>query len=154
GRRRRHAREPRRGGRLNSHADRIVRNARLWTDGAPRGGADALAIAGGRIVAIGTARDLDPLVGPRTQVLDAAGGSVTPGIVDAHIHRVDWALGLGEVALDGCATRAEALSRVAAHARGRTDDRPIVGRGFDANGWNEPPARDALDRVTGTRPTL
>jgi len=131
-----------------------VRNARLWTSGAVRDGIDTLAIAGGRIVACGAARHLEPLAGPHTQVLDAAGATVTPGIVDAHVHLVDWARAIGEVALDGCATRADAIARVAAHAARDTGGAPIVGRGFDSNGWDEPPARDALDRVTGSRPAL
>lgn len=67
-------------------ADWILANGRILTlDGrAPR--AEALAIAGGRIVAVGSTRDLRRWRGPRTRWVDLAGAPVIPGLVDVHAH--------------------------------------------------------------------
>src|SRR4029077_5823076 len=81
GRRRGHSIEHRRRRlRVTAAAERLVVRARPWSDGAPVRGADAIAIAGGRIVAIGSARELEALADDGTERIDAAGATVTPGI--------------------------------------------------------------------------
>ena len=135
-------------------ADLLVTHARPWSDGAPLAAADAVAVAGERVLAVGRASELEALAGPRTVRLDAGGGTVTPGLCDAHIHLVAWARSLSEVALGGAATRAAALARVGAFLAAHPGDGPVVGRGWDANPWDEPPDRAALDAATGERPVL
>ncbi len=67
-------------------ADLILVNGRVLTqnDQAPR--AEALAVKGGRFIAVGPSDDIRNLAGPATQVLDVAGMTVTPGFIDAHSH--------------------------------------------------------------------
>ena len=84
-------------------ADLIVSNARLWSDGARIPGADALAVADGRVLAVGRESELEPLATPGTRRLDAAGGTVTPGLTDAHIHLEPWSRARAEVSLLGAA---------------------------------------------------
>jgi hypothetical protein len=134
--------------------DLLVLNTRPWSDGAPVPGADAVAIASGAIVAVGRGADLEALAGPRTRRFDAAGATTTPGLADAHLHFVQWARSLEELSLDGAATRAEALERVAGHLAAHPGAGVVVGRGWDSNGWSEPPDRAALDRVAGDRVIL
>ncbi len=67
-------------------ADWILQNGRLITLDSRRPTATALAIAGGRIVAIGGRADVRGWHGRRTRVVDLAGASVIPGLVDAHAH--------------------------------------------------------------------
>ena len=131
-----------------------MRRAKLWTDGATVAGADALAIAYGRIVALGREAELAGFVGPSTRVWDAAGASVTPGLVDAHLHLIQWARSLSEVDLFGAASPAEVVARVAAFMAVTPGDAPIVGRGFDPNAWSTAPERAALDALGLTRPVL
>ncbi len=66
--------------------DRIVINARVWTVDDAQPQAEAFAILGDRFVAVGTTADIRAMAGPRTQVFDAAGLTVTPGFIDAHNH--------------------------------------------------------------------
>jgi predicted amidohydrolase YtcJ len=132
----------------------LIRRARVWTDGAVRTGTDAIAIGGGRILAVGRESDLRPLAGATTDTLDAAGSSVTPGLVDAHLHLVQWAKAVGELPLADCASAAEVAARVARLAAQRPGTAPVIGRGWDANGWPEPPSRGALDRACAARPVL
>ncbi|MBI1797036.1 MAG: amidohydrolase [Candidatus Eisenbacteria bacterium] len=137
-----------------ARADLLIEHARPWSDGAPVEDADAILIAEGRIVAVGAHAPLAALAGPATPRLDARGGTVTPGFTDAHIHLVSWARSRGRLELRHCATRADALAEVAAYASTHPGLAVIEGRGWDANGWSEPPDRAALDRVTGGRPAL
>ncbi|MGE3813457.1 MAG: amidohydrolase, partial [Candidatus Nanopelagicales bacterium] len=68
--------------------DLILAGGSLWTEGmaSPRTG--ALAVADGRIVAVGDDADVLALRGARTEVVDVAGGLVLPGFQDAHVHPV------------------------------------------------------------------
>jgi predicted amidohydrolase YtcJ len=135
-------------------ADLVVTRAIVWTDGRRVPGVDALAIEGGRVLAVGSARDLEPLVGPATALVDAAGCTVTPGLCDAHIHLVQWARSLREVDLTGSVDRMDAARRVAAFAASHPSDAVLVGRGWDANPWSEAPERAVLDAVVPGRPVL
>ncbi|MET8853991.1 amidohydrolase family protein [Amycolatopsis sp. NPDC004625] len=66
-------------------ADLVLRGGAVHTFAGP-GGATALAVRAGRVLCAGTAADVRPLTGPRTEVVDLAGRAVLPGINDAHLH--------------------------------------------------------------------
>ncbi|HET7702127.1 MAG TPA: amidohydrolase [Candidatus Limnocylindrales bacterium] len=66
--------------------DAVVRAARLHPEPGRLSGADAVAIRGDSIVAIGSWSDLEAGVGPATRVLDAGGRVVTPAFIDSHTH--------------------------------------------------------------------
>jgi predicted amidohydrolase YtcJ len=66
--------------------DLAVVNAVVYTVDAQRPSAEAIAIAGDRIVAVGTSAEIRKLAGGKTRVIDARGGFVTPGFNDAHVH--------------------------------------------------------------------
>jgi predicted amidohydrolase YtcJ len=137
-----------------SRADLVIVNARPWTDGGPIAEADALAVAGGRILAVGRGAAIAALSGPETLTLDARGGTVTPAFTDAHIHLVAWARSRGALELFDCDSRAAALTRVANHLAAHPGRTTVVGRGWDANRWSDAPDRASLDRVSGDRPVL
>lgn len=69
-------------------ADTILIGARVITMNPRRPEASAVAIRAGRILAVGDAADLADYRGPRTVVQDLAGASVTPGLIDAHMHPI------------------------------------------------------------------
>ncbi len=139
---------------MTPRAARLIVNGRVWSGGPGGGTADAVAVAGGRVLAVGRAADLEPLAGPGTERLDAGGATVTPALVDAHLHLLAWARSRDEVALVGAASRREALDRVAGFLAAAPGSGPVVGRGWDANDWREPPDRACLDAVSGERPVL
>lgn len=132
----------------------LVVNARPWSDGALLPGADAVAVAEGRVLAVGRGRDLEGVARRSTLRLDARGATVTPGITDSHVHLLEWARSRAQADLRGATSRAEALARLARFAAARPDHPVVVGRGWDAHLWSEPPARSALDGILGERPTL
>src|SRR5687767_5009790 len=69
-----------------AEADLIVRNALIWTGDAAQPRAQALAVRGERLIAVGTNAQVDAHRSPRTRVIDAGGRFVTPGFIDDHTH--------------------------------------------------------------------
>ncbi|MGE3886858.1 MAG: amidohydrolase [Vicinamibacterales bacterium] len=135
-------------------ADTLLINGRVYTfgwgepavDGTPaadaphgpdgwRPDAEALAVRGGRIVFVGTSKDAEAYHGPSTRVIDLAGDTALPGLVDSHAHIFE--LGQMETYLDltGVATEAEAVDRVVAFAAKVPKGEWIVGRGWDEGAW-------------------
>lgn len=92
-------------------ADVVVRNAKVYTADPARPQAGAVAIRDGRIIAIGDDADVAPLVGPRTQVVDALGRRVIPGLNDSHLHVIRGGLNyVMELRWDGVPTLRQGLA--------------------------------------------
>ena len=71
---------------MSEHADKIITNGKLVSFDSDNVGASALAINGDKISAVGSDDDIANLKGPDTQVIDAEGATVMPGIVESHVH--------------------------------------------------------------------
>src|SRR5437879_11647020 len=85
-------------------ADLIISGGLVWTGlstGAPHAG--AVAIAGGRILAIGDSAQVGRYAGPKTEWIQANGGLVLPGFTDGHTHFVDGGFQLRSLSLPGAA---------------------------------------------------
>ena len=67
-------------------ADLLIVNAKVWTGWPSLPDAEALAIIGGRVAAVGTSADMQAWRGPSTRVVDAGGRRVVPGFNDSHVH--------------------------------------------------------------------
>jgi len=113
-------------------ADTILLDGRIVTaDSAP---AEALAVRGDRIVAIGRSAEIRALAGPATRVIDLAGRTVIPGLIDSHIHAIRAGLTwTTEVHWIGARSLAEALARLRAAAQAA----PKGGWLVVAGGWIE-----------------
>ena len=121
--------------------------------------AQALAISGDRITAVGTNQEIGRLAGPGTRRIDLGGKAVIPGLIDNHMHLlragVSWKW---EVRLDGVESRKQALDMVGARVR-------AVPRGewvYTLGGWtieqfadnSKPFTREELDEVAPDNPVL
>ena len=121
-------------------------------DGSP---ATAVAVAGGRIAAVGGAGDGDiqALRGQRTEVVDLRGRALLPGFQDAHVHPAFAGVTMLGCNLIGVASLAEALDRIAGYARANPDRAWIAGSGWRMEWFARgTPDRHTLDRVTQGRP--
>ena len=93
-----------------------VLHARVWTGNPAEAWAEALAVNGDSILAVGDAAAIQKLIGPRTRVLDARGGMVAPGFIDPHVHFLAGGLSLTSVQLRDARTKAEFIARIKAYA--------------------------------------
>ncbi|MFB7187304.1 amidohydrolase [Streptomyces sp. NPDC056178] len=115
--------------------------------------ADAVAIADGRIIAVGTASDLEPLCGPGTAVHDFPGAVILPGLTDVHAHPVWGSISTGSgVDLSGATTLGQVFARLAAAADTRATDEWITGYDLDVNVFDGEPTGIVLAEHFPGRP--
>ncbi len=129
-------------------------NGNLYTMDGKKPRAEAVAICGSRIAAAGTTTEVKKTIGPNTRVIDLRGKTVIPGITDAHIHFVAYALRAREVNLDGAAFLDEAVSRVRERVEKARLGDWVVGGGWDKNVWKGGgfPRMEDLDAVSPNNP--
>jgi predicted amidohydrolase YtcJ len=127
-------------------------NARVWTGNPSQPEAEAIAIAGDRIVAVGSTADIRARAGSMTPV-DLGGRFVVPGFTDAHVHFVDGGFRLSSVQLRDARTREEFVSRIKAFAATVPAGTWITGGDWDHTLWGgELPRRDWIDAITPGHP--
>src|SRR6202158_5608129 len=111
-------------------ADMIIINARIYTVNPQQKWAEAIAVRGDKIIAVGDRKQVGALRGPATKEIDAQGRLLLPGFTDCHIHFMDGSLGLTRVDLNGAATVAESQKRVKAYADAHLTEPWIQGMGW------------------------
>src|SRR5215813_9540057 len=119
-------------------ADLIITNAKIWTVDKTRANAEALAVLGERIVAVGSATEVDAWHGPQTKVMDAQGKLLLPGFNDAHVHFVDGGDHLQQVQLKDAATPEEFAKRIAERVKTTPKGEWISGGDWDEQKWSPP----------------
>ncbi len=135
-------------------ADLIVTNAKIWTVDRARPQAEALAILGDRIVAVGSATEVDLWHGPQTRVLDAKGKLLLPGFNDAHVHFVDGGDHLKAVQLKDAPSAAEFAKRIEERVKTTPKGEWITGGDWDEQKWSpaELPTKELIDAATPETP--
>ncbi len=124
-------------------------------DGGWRPDAEAVAIRGDRIAFVGTSREALELRGENTRVVDLAGATVIPGLVDSHTHVFGVGAALERVNLVGVETEEEAVARVVERAKSVPAGEWIVGRGWDEGEWaNRYPDKALLSQAVPDHPVF
>jgi predicted amidohydrolase YtcJ len=117
--------------------------------------AEAVAVAGGRIAAVGRAADLAELAGPKTRVVELAGQTVLPGFQDAHLHPLDGGLLAVVCNLHETDSADECLQVITRYADQHPDREWITGDGWSMDffeGGN--PDKERLDAIVPDRPVF
>lgn len=116
--------------------------------------AEAVAIAAGKVLAVGSYDEVMQTRGPATRVVDLAGRALLPGLIDAHLHLLGYALTLDRLAVAGLPSLEAVRQAVAAEAAKRPAGEWIVGRGWDQDRWTErrEPTKEDLDQVSPNHP--
>ena len=137
-------------------ADLIVTNAKVWTVDKARASAEAVAVLGDRIVAVGSNADVDAWRGPGTRVINAGGHLLLPGFNDSHVHFVSGGRQLDAIELNDAASPEEFVRRIAERAKKTPKGEWIVGGDWDETKWNPAklPTKQLIDAVTPEIPVF
>ena len=138
-------------------ADIILTNGKVITVDNRFSIAQAVAVRGDRIVAVGTTADINRLAGPNTRRIDLAGKAVVPGMIDNHAHLMEEGkIWLQELRLDGVTTRARALEMIRAKAASlKPGEWVYTLGGFTPDQFTDDKkdfTREELDRVAPNNP--
>src|SRR3954469_18827178 len=142
---------------LAQPADLVLRGGHIITVDSGWHVAQAVAVRGGRFVAIGNDATVARYVGPNTQIIELAGKTVVPGLIDSHLHQLFHALNGPAVQLLGAKAVADVQKAVAERVA-RTE----AGKWITASmGWHESileegrmPTRHELDKVSPNNPVF
>jgi predicted amidohydrolase YtcJ len=141
-------------------ADLVLRNGKIVTVDEARPDAQALAVSGDTIVAVGSNQEIQPYIGAATKVIDLKGALATPGLIDAHVHFT----GVGDAAKNLKLATArnwdEIVRMVGEAARKAKPGEWILGRGWHQEKWSEVPSpnvegfplHDALSKAAPDNP--
>ncbi|MFP6827524.1 MAG: amidohydrolase family protein [Gammaproteobacteria bacterium] len=135
-------------------ADQVLMNGKILTVDADFSVAQAVAIQGDRIVAVGTDESLAAYVGDTTEVLDLEGRTVIPGLIDNHMHVIRavqrWNL---QARIDGINVRQDALDVIAAKAASmEPGDWLMVQGGWRENQFADQPGGFTLEELDAAAP--
>ena len=136
-------------------ADLVLTGGHAYLVDAARSWAEAVAVADGRIVAVGTSTEVSALIGRHTEVIDLAGRMLLPGFIDSHIHAS--AGGLSRIRCD--LSEAHSLGDYLATVRGYAERNPaapwITGGGWSMDVFpGGMPSKEDLDRAVPDRPVF
>ncbi|MEX0864553.1 MAG: amidohydrolase [Acidimicrobiia bacterium] len=136
-------------------ADRIFRNGRVFTGDPSAPHAGAIAVGGGKVLAVGEEGDVHSLRGPGTEVIDLEGRLLTPGFIDAHAHPGTSGLDRLRVDFERAQDAAGAVEAVSLYAAENPGLAWIVGSGW-SQAWFQRgcPDKDLLDGAVPDRPVL
>ena len=141
--------------RATGTADLVVMNGKVWTVDAARSRAEAVAVVGDRIVAVGTNEEIRKWLGPNTRKVDAQGKTVLPGLIDAHVHFSTGGFEISGVQLRDAATPEEFARRIGEHAKKLPKGEWMLGGTWDHELWGgRLPTRDWIDKLTPGHPVF
>jgi len=142
---------------VGDSADLVLKNGVVVTMDDKLPLAEALAVRGGRIVAVGTNQQIAGAIATNTRVIDLAGKCVSPGLIDAHSHAAPF----GHMQLKFVLLRppkVHSFATLNAELAKAAKDKPagewIVGRGFDTFKEGRFPRRRELDEAVPNHPVL
>ena len=134
-------------------ASLVVRDARVWTGRPDLPWAEAVAVAGSRILAVGDDEEIEAYITDETSVIEGAGRLVTPGFIDSHVHFISGGFNLSSVQLRDAPTPQVFIDRIAEFAGSLEPGVWVLGGDWDHEQWGgELPRRDWIDSVTTDNP--
>jgi predicted amidohydrolase YtcJ len=151
------AREP-----AHPTADLVLTNGNVITVDETNPTAQAIAVTGDRIVAVGGNEDIAAFVGDRTEVIDLQGQTAVPGLIEGHGHYTSFGGSLMILDFRYSKSFAEIVSQVAAAARETPVGEWIIGRGWHQDKWETKedvlveglPVHESLSAVTPEHPVM
>ncbi|MFM7446075.1 MAG: amidohydrolase family protein, partial [Tabrizicola sp.] len=133
-------------------AEMIVTNAKVLTMDPAKPRAEAVALAGGRILAVGSRAEVEALTGPGTRVFDAGGRTLLPGFVESHLHLVLGGNELTQLQLGGVTGFDALAAAFRAYAAANPGLPLVMAQGAAYEILDHPVSRADMDRIIADRP--
>ncbi len=133
----------------------VYLNGNIHTLYAPQPRAEAMAVAGERIVAVGSNAEIRKLLQPETKIVDLQGHTVLPGLIDAHGHVASLGMfGLGRIDLSSAASFDDVVAVIAERVKSAKPGEWIVGGRWDHESWPDRklPTHEKLSAVSPDNP--
>ncbi len=136
--------------------DLVLVNGKVWTGVASRPWAEAVAVRGARIHAVGTTAELSRLSASGAKLVDLGGSLALPGFIDSHTHFLAGGFALKSIDLRGAGSREEFVARIAAKAKDLGPGRWVLNGDWDHQQLDPPelPRKDWIDAVTPDNPVF
>lgn len=143
-------------GKESIQADLAIINGKIWTVDNDFPLAEAVAVWKGRILKVGSNKEIQKLVGPKTEVINVEGRLVLPGFCDSHTHFVDGGFHLMGVNLKNAKSEEEFGRLLAEKSAELPPGAWITGGNWDHDKWpgGNLPTAELIDRYVPDRPVL
>jgi len=135
-------------------ADLILHHAHIYTVDSAKPWAEAVACKGGQIIAVGSNEEMRSLAGSETQLINAKGRLILPGLIDAHVHFLNYAIRQHEVNLFGVRDFDDVRRRVRQAVESAEPGDWVQGWGWDESLWDVWPTRVHLDDIAPQNPVV
>jgi predicted amidohydrolase YtcJ len=137
-------------------ADLILMNGNVYTLNARRPRAEAVAIAGTKILFVGSNREVKKYVNRSTRIIDLKGMTVVPGMTDAHHHLSGVGFREMTLNLEGVTSLKDFLAKVKTRVEQKNPGEWVTGRGWIETFWKPPvfPTRSDLDAIAPKNPVF
>jgi len=136
-------------------ADLIVTNANIWTGNEEQKSANAMAIIGDSIFAIGTNKEIEKFKGEETEIVNAAGAFITPGFTDTHLHFSPGGVSLLSLKLGDVKSREELGKRFAEYTKTIEPGTWVLEGNWDETKWGgELPTKEWIDEYSQENPVV
>ncbi len=137
-------------------ADVVIFNANIRTLDEKLPKAEAIAVSGNKIFAVGTNKQIRALIGEKTKAIDAAGKLVLPGFNDSHVHFLAIGNQFFTVDLKNAKTPQEAVEKIKFHVKFLPKGHWILGGFWDNEKWNPKalPSKELIDAATPENPVF
>jgi hypothetical protein len=134
--------------------DLVLVNGKVWTGDPARPRAEAVAVGGGKILAVGTTAEMRKLSPSGIKLVDLGGALLLPGFIDSHTHFLAGGFALKSIDLRKAKTRQEFVARIAAKARELGPGRWVLNGDWDHQQFDPPelPRKEWIDAVTPANP--
>ncbi len=141
---------------MQTTAELILINGRIWTGNPSKPWAEAIAINGERLLAVGANTDIRKFAHSKTRIMDLQGKLALPGFIDDHTHFIEGGFHLLSVDLRDAASPEEFAERIKNHAAKLPKGRWLRGGDWDHERWhNAPlPTTELIDRFTAETPVF
>lgn len=137
----------------DTNADYIFKNANIWTGNLDKPNAQAMAIKGDSILAIGSFEDVTKFKSDLTEVIDVEGNFISPGFIDCHVHLLMGGNSLQSVQLRDANTKDKFIQRIASFSKDLKPNQWIVEGNWDHTLWGgELPSKEWIDNFTKEKP--